>query len=97
MKGVMAVTLHRLGQTDEAVALWEKARAANPDLVSFRIPLADHYEATGQHAEAVEVVREMLAVNPELTAETAAKHGFVARGADAIPALVANLRRAGLP
>ncbi len=39
----------------------------------------------------------MLAVNPELTAETAAKHGFVARGADAIPAWVANLRKAGLP
>ena len=97
MKGIMAIALYRLGQTDEAVALWEKARAANADLVSFRIPLVDHYEAAGQHAEAVAVAREILAVNPEMTAEVAANAGFVARDVDEIPALVANLRRAGLP
>jgi tetratricopeptide (TPR) repeat protein len=97
MKGVLAAAQYRLGQEEEAVALWEKARAANPDLVTFRIPLAEHYELAGQHQEAAEIVREILAVNPGLTAEAAASHGFVGREAERTAELAAVLRRAGLP
>jgi adenylate cyclase len=97
MKGITAIAMLRLGQKDEGVSLLEKARAANPDLVSFRIPLADHYEAVGEHEKAVVVVKEILSVNPGLTAEVAARSGFVARDDDEVPAMVENLRRAGLP
>ena len=97
MKAIMATALYRLGQTEEAVLLWERARSGNPDLVSFRIPLLDHYEATGQHEKAAVVAREILAANPEMTAEVAARSGFVSRADEEVPATVANLRRAGLP
>ena len=97
MKGITAIAMYRLGQKEEAVVLFEKARASNSDVVSFRIPLVDHYEETGEHEKAVVVAREILAVNPGLTAAVAARSGFVARDEDEIPALVANLRSAGLP
>ena len=83
--------------TQDAVELWESARALNPDLVTFRIPLVEHYESSGQHAAAAEIVGEILSVNPGMTAEVAANAGFMARAPDEIPALLAVLRRAGLP
>ena len=84
-----------LGQ--EAVELWESARATNSDLVTFRIPLIEHYESIGRHDEAAEIVGEVLAVNPGMTAHTAANSGFAARPAEEVPALIATLRQAGLP
>jgi adenylate cyclase len=97
MRAVIAVAQYRLGQIDEAVELWEGARAANPDLVIYRIPLIEHYESIGRHDEASETVREVLAVNPGMTAEVAANSGFAARNPAEIPALIATLRQAGLP
>jgi len=97
MRAVIAAAQYRLGQTDEAVALWEGARAANPDLVTYRIPLIEHYELIGQHGEASEIVREVLSVNPGMTAEVAANSGFAARNPTEVPALIETLRQAGLP
>jgi TolB-like protein/class 3 adenylate cyclase/Tfp pilus assembly protein PilF len=97
MRAVIALAQYRLGQTEEAVELWESARAANPDLVTYRIPLIEHYESIGEHVEASEIVGEVLAVNPDMTARVAASSGFAARVPDEIPALIAVLRRAGLP
>jgi tetratricopeptide (TPR) repeat protein len=97
MRGMIANAQYRLGQTEEAVALWESARAKNADLVTFRIPLIEHYESIGQRDKAAEIANEVLAVNPGMTAQIAANSGFVARAPDEVPALVAVLRRAGLP
>jgi adenylate cyclase len=97
MRGVIAVAQYRLGQTEEAVELWESARAANADLVTFRIPLIEHYESIGQHDEAAVIVDEVLAVNPDMTASVAASSGFGGRAPAERPALAALLRRAGLP
>jgi tetratricopeptide (TPR) repeat protein len=97
MRAVIALAQYRLGQTEKAVELWESARAANPDLVTCRIPLIEHYESIGEHVEASEIVGEVLAVNPDMTARVAASSGFAARVPDEIPALIAVLRRAGLP
>jgi adenylate cyclase len=97
MRGLIAVAQYRLGRTEEAVELWEAARAANPDLVTFRIPLVDHYESIGRHDEAAEIAREILAVNPTMTAEAAANQGFAARSPEESPMLIVTLRRAGLP
>lgn len=94
MKGIVAIAQYRLGNKDDAVALWEAARAANADLVTFRLPLVEHYETTGRHDEAAEIVREILAVNPGLTAEAAAANGFAARDPEKAEPV---LRRAGLP
>ncbi len=97
MRAIIAIAQYRLGRTDEAVELWEAARAANPDMVSLRVPLLEHYESIGRHDEAAQIVREILAVNPEMTAEAAAKLGFAAHDPNETPALIVKLRRAGLP
>jgi len=94
MKGVIAIARYRLGQEDEAVAMWEAARAANSDLVTFRLPLVEHYERNGQHELAAQIVLEILAVNPGLTAEEAARNGFASRDPEALAPI---MRRAGLP
>ncbi len=83
------------GRTDKAVELWEDARAANTDMIRARIPLAALYESEGRHEEARALVREILRVNPDLTAESAAgvALGF---GFDKNEA-TEDLRSAGLP
>ncbi len=45
--------------------------------------------------EARVIAAEILAINPDLTAEWLATHA--SRPADEVPALTASLRRAGLP
>jgi len=97
VNAVLANAQYRLGQTEEALKRWERARAANPDLVTFRIPLIEHYELNGRHDEAAEIVGEVLSVNPGMSARDAATSGFAARSPAEIPALIATLRRAGLP
>ena len=67
----IAVVNFVVGRTDEAVAIWERGRAENPDLVVPRIGLAGVYESQGRHEEAHAVVQEILRVNPHLTAELA--------------------------
>jgi adenylate cyclase len=83
------------GRTDEAVELWEQVRAANPDMVLARIPLAALYESWGRHEEARALAQEILRVNPDLTAESATRLAAVA-GLD-MDEIRGNLRNAGLP
>ena len=81
------------GRTQEAVEMFEQARAVNPDLILARIPLAAIYESEGRHEEARAVVQEILRVNPNFTADHAA-HLYA--GA-ATPERIKALRSAGLP
>jgi adenylate cyclase len=88
------------GRREEGADFLERARAASPDSLIPRVALAAHYEQEGQHAKAAAVVREMLRVVPDLTAEQAM---------DLIPGLERTvsseelaqfpdtLRKAGLP
>jgi adenylate cyclase len=92
-----AVIHHLTGRSEEAVKLWERAREANPDSVPPRISLIRHYVSAGRLAEAHPIVSEILAINPGLTAEVLARHGIGRPPEDEVPALVASLRRAGLP
>jgi adenylate cyclase len=86
------------GRKQEAVALFEQIRAANPELIGARTPLAAIYELEGRHEEARAIVQEILRVNPHYSAELAAQlteerflpTETVAEYGDA-------LRRAGLP
>ncbi len=41
----MASVNFAAGRTEQAVELWEQARAANPDMILARIPLAALYES----------------------------------------------------
>ena len=87
-----------LGREDEAVDLWLRVIEANPDMIMARIALAVGSEQPLEQAR--EHVREILRVNPDLTAEQAV---LVMQGnanviADAqARRFVANLRKAGLP
>ncbi len=73
--------------------MYEQARAASPDLILARVPLAAIYESEGRHEEARAVVQEILRVNPDFTADHAAQ---LYAGA-ATPERIKALRSAGLP
>ncbi len=66
-----AFVLYGAGRTREAVEAWEQVRAANADIILPRIVLAWIYELEGRHDEAATLTREVLRVNPNLTAESA--------------------------
>jgi hypothetical protein len=82
-----------VGRTEEAEALAQQVRAANPDLIRPRLLLANLYAAQDRLAEARTMVAEIRAINPELTAEQALRSG----PAGGREEMIANLRRAGLP
>jgi TolB-like protein/class 3 adenylate cyclase/cytochrome c-type biogenesis protein CcmH/NrfG len=71
---VAAVNL-AAGQRQAAMELLERLRASNPELINARISLAALYEQDGRHDEARAVVEEILAVNADLTADTAVNVG----------------------
>ena len=85
------------GREREAVAMWERARAANPDLIWARVGLASHFEEQGRHEEARAVVEEILRVNPNLTAKQAASQAYGGRGPEYFAEIEKRLRSAGLP
>jgi adenylate cyclase len=87
----------RAGREREAVEMWERARAANPDLIHARVALASHYEEQGRHEEARAAVEEILRVNPELTAKQAATMAVERTGSEYLAEVEAHLRSAGLP
>ncbi len=73
--------------------MYEQARAASPDLILARYPLAVIYESEGRHEEARPVVQEILRVNPDFTTDHAAQLSVGWQTPERIKAL----RRAGLP
>jgi adenylate cyclase len=82
------------GRSERAVELWEQARAANPDMILARIPLAALYESEGRHEEARTLAQEILRVNPDLTANSAT---LLAGGGFDTDDAREHLRSAGLP
>ncbi len=83
------------GDPEEAMKILERWRAANPDMTTLRAVLIEYYVSVDRIEEARVIAAEILAVNPDLTAEWLATHSLSQR--DEIPARIASLRRAGLP
>ena len=95
---VFAMINFAAGRTAQAVQIWERVRSANPDALWSRVGLAAYYESAGRHDEARQVVREILAVNPQLTSDAAGRiGGFAIMGAGQAAELRENLRKARLP
>ncbi len=96
MMGFVNAVLER---EDVAVELWHRVVEANPDMIMARIALAGGgWEEAPD--ESREHVREILRVNPDLTAEQAVmvmQGGVNVIGAAENRRFVANLRKAGLP
>jgi adenylate cyclase len=86
-----------VGRREEAMKLLEEIRTANRDNLIVRAVLAREYERAGRHAEASATVREILGVNPALTADEAAFFGGGEPTPEAQAEAVALLRKAGLP
>jgi tetratricopeptide (TPR) repeat protein len=61
------------GRPDEGVDLWERARRADPNLIPARLGLISYYQQNGRPDEARALVAEVLAVNPDLTADVLAQ------------------------
>jgi len=95
ISGFVAYANFAAGRTEKAVELWEQVRAANPEMILARIPLAALYESEGRHEEARALGQEILRVNPDLTAESATELAL-AWGFDRDD-VIDNLRSAGLP
>jgi adenylate cyclase len=94
---MIPATLVLSGREEEAARLWERYRASNPDSVATRLSLVRYYVSVDRVEEARAIAQEILAINPALTAEILARHGVFRPPEDEAPALVAALRRAGLP
>ena len=77
------------GNPEEAVKIWERQRAANPDTTTLRAALIEYYVSVDRLEEAREIAAEILAVNPDLTAEWLATHSLSPR--DEVPARTASL------
>jgi adenylate cyclase len=92
--GILGVANWVGGRTERAMELWERANAANPEVVFPRAWLAAAHEDRDEHEEAGLLVREILRLDPNCTAQALA-----AQAADRKTAawLRDNLRRAGLP
>ncbi len=90
---------YRVGRTEEALEMWERARTENPDQITARIGLVGAYESRGRHAEARAEVREILRVNPDLTAELVLEFPAMGMMLDSKmqAQLREHLRNAGLP
>lgn len=90
---VFASAQYLVGRTEEAAAIAERERAANPDEIRLRLLLAYLYAGQDRLAEARTPVAEVRAINPELTAEQATRVTPSGQREEVIE----NLRRAGLP
>jgi tetratricopeptide (TPR) repeat protein len=88
------------GQSEEAIELFERGRESNPDLILARVGLAVEYEQAGRHADAQQVVQEILKTNPQITNDAVV---LLIPGLDSIfdkeetEEIKAGLRSAGLP
>jgi adenylate cyclase len=88
----LAYAYMRAGRPDEAVDLWERARRADPNLILPRLGLISHYQPNGNQAESEALVREVLAINPDLTvAKLEEAFRFRTEG------MAGELRAAGMP
>jgi tetratricopeptide (TPR) repeat protein len=92
LQSIRANIYANLGRVGEAVEMWERARADNPDMIVARVSLASHYAQTGFREQARAILDEALAVNPELTLEAVKRASFVPRS----DGFLDGLRSAGL-
>jgi TolB-like protein/class 3 adenylate cyclase/Flp pilus assembly protein TadD len=95
-RAVLALAQFRAGRVEEAVQIWEAARASTPDLLPVLFSLGSYYEGAGRHEEARAVVAEIRRVNPELRADDIGSKCSIGGSAED-SATRENLRRAGLP
>jgi TolB-like protein/class 3 adenylate cyclase/Tfp pilus assembly protein PilF len=94
---LLAYLNQRAGRGDDALRFLERVREASPDDLLARTELAIHYAGAGQPEDARSVVEEMIRVNPQLTARSAAELRSRAFRRDDTEEAVAALQQAGLP
>jgi adenylate cyclase len=87
------------GRRDQAIEIWERARAAAPSHTTARIPLAIAYAYDGRDEAARRLVAELQSIAPSLSAEQALElvPSGELLGAPEKAEYVALLRDAGLP
>jgi len=90
---VLAAAQLGVGRTEEAEAIAQQGRAENADSIAPRVMLVGIYTEQGRLEGARALVVEILAVNPQLTAEQATMVVPPDRRGSAIE----DFRRAGLP
>jgi hypothetical protein len=66
---VLAYINYRAGRMEEFVLLLEKVRSENRDNIPARVALAAFYQHEGEQERARMIAREILEINPAMTAE----------------------------
>ena len=69
--GLATALFFTTGRRDEAIDLWERVRATNPEALVDRLSLIYHYQRVGESARAKLIAEEILKVNPQYKAEYA--------------------------
>jgi adenylate cyclase len=94
--GGLAAALAMSGRLAEAISVYHKCADRVPDLIWCQAGLAEAYSLTGQFEKARLHGRELLRVNPKITAQA---NEYVLQIPDAARRAVAidSLRKAGLP
>ena len=93
---ILAMMQLHTGRAEEGVAVLERGRAANSDMLMARLALARHYAATGRPDRVRTLVDEIRAVNPDLSAEEVAT-GLPGPFAGEAEEFARKLRLAGMP
>ena len=93
---LQAQALFQLGRYAEAVAVLKRRILRKPDTDASRVLLAASYGQMGQIAEAQEVWREALRVNPTYSVEQR-RRVLPYKNPDDFERIVEGLRKAGLP
>jgi len=96
---MLAGFLHqRTGRPDAARELFGRIRETNPDMVPPRLALVLQHVERGELASAQALVQEILAINPDLTAEVALRiYAPAQRDPSRAEGTLAGWRAAGLP
>lgn len=92
LRTILAVVHLRARHDREAAAVFEEVRRLSPDLILARIALAYLYQRSGREQAAQEMVREALAINPDLDVEAVSQITLSGN----YPGFVEALRAAGL-
>jgi TolB-like protein len=83
-----------VGRHEEAVAIWERIRAENPDHIASRLDLADQHLRSGREAQTRALLEEILRINPAFSLERARGPGGRPIPAETVGRLAPLLERA---
>jgi adenylate cyclase len=97
--GLATALYFTTGRRDEAIELWERVRATNPEALTDRVSLIYHYHRVGKDIRARLIAQEILQAHPDYEAEQAVEMFRLGgrMSEEELEKLARSLELAGLP